>query len=129
MIPAIFSVLFALIGFALIPKTGNHYIRLSLLLSFYGIITFILLQYFKSNIGSQDNSEYSELLAEINRQELSIAKGSLISLFVSFILSSVLSYLQIQKSSEWGYKLTFLGQMLLTILIGYMYILAGSFII
>jgi membrane protein YdbS with pleckstrin-like domain len=129
MIPAILSVVFALIGFVLIPKTGNHYFRLSLLVSFYGILTFILLQYFTSNIGSPDNFEYSELLAEINRQELKIVTGSLISLFVSFVLSSVLSYLQIQKSSEWGYKLTFLGQMLLTIFIWYMYILAGSFII
>ena len=129
MIPAIYSIVIAIVSLALFPKTENRYFKVSLLTSFYGLLCFILLQSLTSNIGSPDSYEYSKLLDKINKQELKIQQASLIILFTLLLLSCILSYFQVLNVSKKIYRIVLAAQVLLTLLTGYIYILSGAFII
>ncbi len=113
-IPVLCTLIFALIAFALMAKGRDHFFKVSLLLSAYGIVVFIILRNLLGNTSS--HSAMDMMLVAIT------------VLILSLVLAITFNILQLKLARKRIYATTLGTQIILLIVVSYLYFLSMSIV-
>lgn len=129
-IPVICTILFASIAPLLIPKGVDRFYRISLMLSVYGILVFVILRNLLGNTTSYSagSSEQSIIMDRLIDQQVGMMTAATTVLLLSLLLSVVFNILQLRVKSKRIYSTTLGTQVVVLLIVVYFYLLSRSFI-